>query len=159
MAQQPIPRAQPSLGPLLHSGPNPFPFFPTTPAHFSLYPASPASVPTLAQRHPPHSPHTSRSRSARVGHAPPLLAQQALTPSLRSSPTRTARTHPTDGAALPVSQRAARSRSAAPHISLTRWPHPPGSPSTSRNGCARHAEIPGGPSFWGIDAEIPGLDL
>ena len=66
-AQNPVSLAQPAT----------LFFLLTRPAHFSLYPASPASVPALAQRHPPHGPYTSRSRSARVARAPPPLTDSA----------------------------------------------------------------------------------
>jgi len=47
--------------------------------------------------------------------------------------------------ARPLPLRSARERVAC--VPLTCRPHTPDSPSTSRNGCARHAEIPGEPSF------------
>ena len=104
-------------------------------------PNKPEPSPTLSSRpkpsarpmpHPgplPLAPGPLRHSPARPSPASTLPCLTPLTP----------RTHCQPAQARPQSARPARPTP----LSLTRWPHPPGSPSTSRNGCARPAEIPG----------------
>jgi hypothetical protein len=127
--------------PAAQSGPAPSPSFPSLARPKRLSPSPLTSGP--ASPHPgPYARPGLLPRRTRSGPVQPAIpARPAPQPAstLPCLTPLTPRTHCQPAQARPQSARPARPTL----LSLTRWPHPPGSPSTSRNGCARPAEIPG----------------
>jgi len=142
------------------------PFLRPTPPSPSPGP-TPLSFPSRDRpRQPPRSARATAQRSPPPARSPPRVALSPCAPGpsvgaarphhARASPAPlTERPHPSAPTCQPVPHASAR----VSPVPLLGRAHESGTSPSSRNGRAWHAEIPGGLSLPGADAEIPGALL